>query len=424
MKKLLKVLLVLAILLLVPGVAAYFWAGQSIGRLEETWKAEAVAERAAAAKKRRPVLRGEARKGVNAVPEYEALLAKIEADKGAPGSLAQAANSPRAPLDPGVAAYLERHRAEVAAIREAVRADGCDWKIEWERGAEIRFPNLLVAGRLADLLIVEGHERAFAGDARGAAERYLDAARFAADIGEAAGVISVNLGGALSDRAYEAVGRLISAGTLGADAVAAIELEIGLLDSALASVAAKIGQERLGNNAQMLRDAGSGVFETLKLVTPVDQTAPIWPLLIPSRLYIAFTWPEYDRIMREFGTALALADRDARAGRLVALRRETEASRNPLIAMNAPSGDVKFGVNVDRARARRAVVLAAAAVARHRLGKGVFPTSLGEAMAAPPRDPFGPAAILYQRAADGASARVTSAGTTDKGEPIAVELGK
>jgi hypothetical protein len=423
-KKLLKVLLALGIVLLMAGAAAHFWASQSIARLEQIWTAEVAAERAAAAEKRRPVLRGDPRAGVNAALEYEALIAKMDADKSAPGPLTQAAKSPPGPLDPGVAGYLERHRAEVAALRESVRADRCDWKIEWERGAEIRLPKLIPAGRLADLLIIDGHERALAGDARGAAERYLDAARFGGDIGEAAGVVSVSLGGALSDRAYEAVGRLISAGALGADALAAIERETGFLETALASVAAKIDQERLGNNAQMLRDAGSGVFETLKFVTPVDRTPPIWPLLLPARLSIAFTWPEYDRVMREFGAALALSDRAARAARLAALRRETEASRNPLIAMNAPSGDEKFGAVADRARARRAIVLAAAAIARHRLEKGAFPAALGEAMAAPPRDPFGPAAVLYQRAADGASARVASLGTTDKGEPIALELGK
>ena len=424
MTKFLKVLVVIALVLMVLGAGAYVWAGWGIARFEQAWRAEIAAERAAAADKRRPVLRGEPRPGVNAAPEYEVLIAKIYADSSATGALTQAAKAPPGPLEASVATDLDRHRAQVAAVREAVRADRCDWKIEWERGAEIRLPKLVPACRLADLLIIQGHERALAGDARGAAERYLEAARFAADMGEAAGLISVNFGAAISDRAYEAVGRLVGHGALGAEGLAAVEREIGLLDAALASVAAKLRHERLAITAQMLRIGGvMDVRETLKVVTPVGETPSIWPLLLPSRVFVALTWPEYERVLREFEAAVALPDRDARAARLAALRREAEASWNPIVAMSAPSGDAKFGIAADRASARRAIVLAAAAVARYKLEKGVFPASLGETMAAPPRDPFGPGPVLYQRATDGASARVASLGTTDKGEPIAVELG-
>jgi hypothetical protein len=46
--------------------------------------------------------------------------------------------------------------------------------------------SLLPASTLATLLVLERHERARGGDARGAVERYLDAIRFGGDLREGA----------------------------------------------------------------------------------------------------------------------------------------------------------------------------------------------------------------------------------------------
>jgi hypothetical protein len=146
------------------------------------WTEEVRRARERAAGVRVPVLRGEAR-DENAAPRYRALCAALEA-RGVTVSEVEA--DPFAAVSPEVASVVSACASELMGLREAVRCSRCDWEQPYGEPWATRRP-LVGASYLGRLLVLYGHLSSQAGDDAGAAEAYLDAARFGADLDRGGG---------------------------------------------------------------------------------------------------------------------------------------------------------------------------------------------------------------------------------------------
>ncbi|MBI3723938.1 hypothetical protein HY251_08305 [bacterium] len=157
------------------------WASYRLSAFDAFWQRAIKNERERVAARRSPVLRGVASDD-DAAPRYKGgLSVSIDSKEERLLILGEAEGRPNKPV-PILFPVLERHRTELANLREALHCTRCDWKIAYEDGSGTPgLPDPGVALWLGSLLIVEGHERALSGDPKGAAERYLDAARFGAD---------------------------------------------------------------------------------------------------------------------------------------------------------------------------------------------------------------------------------------------------
>jgi hypothetical protein len=143
------------------------------------WRQRVKAERAADLDRvralRSPVFHGDSR-DEDCVPRYEELLASArtwdaEALKGA------VELGPAAFVRSSVNARRILHESEAVRrkLHEAVECARCDWGVGKQH-------DLDALRALGHILILEGHERVSAGDPRGAALAYLDAARFGIDL--------------------------------------------------------------------------------------------------------------------------------------------------------------------------------------------------------------------------------------------------
>ncbi|MBI3724632.1 hypothetical protein HY251_11850 [bacterium] len=203
-RRVLKRVAIALAFLLGTGVVAFWvsaiWGRSVLNSYAAAWKLELAEERARLAARRLPVLSGQPLEE-NAAPRYTRALAALDTTDYEklwwplePGS----------PLTPELSRLLEKHRADLAPFLEALRCTRCDWETAWEEGYDAHVPDFHACQMIASLLILEGEERAFQGDGRGAARRYMEAIRFGADVGAPGNLVQVMGGIAETQRGLNA----------------------------------------------------------------------------------------------------------------------------------------------------------------------------------------------------------------------------
>jgi hypothetical protein len=392
LKKAALVVLVSATLATLALLGAAWWGRSRLAAFAATWRADVAAERARAAARRSPVLRGEARPE-NAAPVYRKVLDGV--DTGDEAALSPAtATRPGARLPAGVSALLEKHRGDLEALDRALLDDRCDWETRFEDGLDGWFPGMAAGHALTTLLVLDGHARAARGDVPGAAARYLDVVRFGADLGTPGSLVSVVLGMDVQARGLDALTILVISG------------EAGVPRAEIEAAFAKLEPLAPG--------AGDGLLgERLCLGWFFDRRFSDHPAVLARGV------ATIDAVLRDAEKVARSDDRAARAR--IALEQEaTGPSASSVAAMALPdcTGAMRAG---DSLAARYALLHAAIAIEGARTEDG-FP-----ATPALPIDPCAPPAKLgYETSPDGRGYRLWSAGANGRddgghGDDIAFE---
>lgn len=406
----------LSLLAVAPAVALVLagnlWARSRFSACEEIWKRDLAAERARIAALRMPVLRGEAL-DENAAARYMPLLASLgggypvtgnrdpEFDKLTFDLFKAAAAAPRDPLAEPVRQLLDHRRGLLVALREATRCSRVDWAFQYERGGEAPIVSLLAARWLSNLLVVEGHERVQAGDPQGAAERYLDVARFGADLATQGVLIHGLIGIAVEDAGLRALGTLLTSSDPAKLPLGPIAGELARLEAAQASLGPAWRGEVLV------------LFPTLRGgLAALDERGRGDALLdvLVGRALAADSLDGVDPWLRTAEHAMAEGDAAKADATIQRLESGILASRNPITRARWPSS-LRARLSAVDARARFALLKAAVNLEHDRLRDRRYPDTLAE----PPVDPWGsPAALHYRVEAGGAGYALWSLGENRK----------
>lgn len=172
--------------------------------------------------------------------------ARLDAEKDVHslmGEISRAVRAPGEPLPTAVAQALDQARADIAKLGEATSSRRATWPVEYEKSFRAPEPDLVAMRALTLLAVLEGHERASAGDAAGAAERYLEVVRFGSDLG--GGTLMMSQFGALLEKmATEALAKLVRS-PRGAPALDAVDAGLGRLEPGLVRIGPAWRSERL-----------------------------------------------------------------------------------------------------------------------------------------------------------------------------------
>lgn len=168
------------------------------------WECEPRAER--------PVLK-EPAKDADAAEVYRPLVeahSQRIAREGWAGlaELTTAATRPAEPLPAELVARLDAVRPDVEKLCAATRSRRARWSFELGKAWQGGGPSLPASRYLALAAIVDGHQRANAGDVIGAAERYLDVLRFGSDF-QGGPLLPTLIGSAVEQLALQAAARLV-----------------------------------------------------------------------------------------------------------------------------------------------------------------------------------------------------------------------
>lgn len=385
------------------------------GRLERQ-RAEALREVAAWRQQQqaatRPVLR-EPGLEANAVDAYRPLLeaqrARMPSAGTLVGDLNQALLAPLAPLTPAASAALDSSRADLAALREATRSRRAVWPHEYEKSFQAELPYLLGVRVLAQLALLEGHERANAGDVAGAAETYLDVLRFGTDFGDGPLIVTL-IGTAVERMAVEALARLVRS-PRGGVVLDRVDAGLALLQPALLDIGPAWRSERLAFAAIGPIDDG-GEFASLLGGLTDSISAPLPPQLVPWNAYTASAVEAANRVFHDLEAAAAKGD--PRAQKEIEdhfLERYYFATPNFIYRSTIPSV-MRARLSVDEARVMAAAVRTAVGLEKRRAAEGRYPADPGVL----PADLLAAdgTPLRYRVAADGASYTLYSVGWDHK----------
>lgn len=404
MKKVGIAVAVLLVLVIVARIGLGIWGGGQLSAIEEGWRADIARERDRVAKLRQPVVRGTAL-DENAVDRYRKAIDAIDQAKDlkpskATGAIADAmSKGPFKPLSPEVVELLDAHRSEIALIRQGTRCSKVDWRYEWEKGFALPLPPLLPCRTAANLLILEGRERAQAGDARGAYDRYLDAARFGCDLSSGGPLISQMIGIAICSQAFNEIARLAASDPKGEPKpLASAEAELAKLEPCLPSFALAIHGERV--------NIGSiAIYASANEIGGTEASVADW--VLPGKAILANAHHTLDPCLREIEDAAGDRKRCREVSATVAAR--CSESSNPIVAMtliNFEQVTLNYDDLLARYRlARSAIAIERAAVALH------YPKTFDAPV--DPLDANG-AKLRYKPAADELGYKVWSVGRDGK----------
>lgn len=124
------------------------------------------------------------------------------------GELTAAATRPAEPLPAELVARLDAVRPDVEKLCAAARSRRARWSFELGKAWQGGGPSLHASRYLALAAIVDGHQRANAGDVVGAAERHLDVLRFGSDF-QGGPLLPTLIGSAVEQLALQAAARLV-----------------------------------------------------------------------------------------------------------------------------------------------------------------------------------------------------------------------
>jgi hypothetical protein len=351
------------------------------------------AERRRRATERRPALRGPVLEE-DAAPRYLSLMSRVARDAPDRDVLHKSvAAGPGSALSPDALALLERRRDLVAETREAVRCAFCAWELKPHPPNE-PVPSLMPARTLADLLVVEGHERARAGDGRGAAERYLDAVRLGSDL--AGGSLLSNLvGTTAAGSGLDALGRLLVSETR--LPLAQVAAELAILEGGLPTLATALREQRF---------QVAGGLELARRPEDLFAAPPVMPAIVPYRLLAAQAAAAAERQWREWEERVA-AGAQTGTGNPNPFEGDGPVW-NPAFRLVAPTLGGRFPVSFTDLAARFALVRSAVTVEA-----GSNDRRYPEVAGVPrlPADPWAASQpIRYEATADGRGYRLWSLG--------------
>jgi hypothetical protein len=393
----------LAALAVAIRVGADVWGHARLSAYDTGWAREVAAERDRRQAAERAVLGGVARDG-DAAPAYQAVLdalRPVAAQFSGMDSLFQTARAtPFAEIPDDAREAVDEHASELATLRDAQSNRHCTFGAELEPARVAKAPIWRVARWVAASLVVEGHERAQAGDLQGAAERYLAAVRFAGDVSRGP-LVNALIATSQEELGLRAVGSLVLAGGLGADQLASIDDARGRLEATRASIA-----EGWRGNRLLL-----GHMEETMDTAPQEaglQTPRLLPWVVPYRAMAAQAVTRADILQRRLQEALDRDDLNAWRKEADAARSAARSSWNPMLrAFMGYSGPFAEEGNATE----RLLLTARRSLTWFRLVQAAIMIQAHGAAAALrlPEDPLAPGARLHW-ARDPAGIRVWSAG--------------
>ncbi|WP_437971434.1 hypothetical protein WMF04_19950 [Sorangium sp. So ce260] len=346
---------------------------------------------------------GEAAAGAGCGASY-ATMARIprDADLGTAWRAFDA--GPGVPLSPEVLALVERYRPELDALRQAAR---CSDHEPAEGSAWVDHGDLLPVWKASRLLLVEGHGLAAKGDARGALDRYLTAAKIGADMAAGSG-LAVRIGAQAAERGYLGVAELV-AGAPRLPAAELAELDLALADRGrhLPLLPDVIRKERLALRevAMRLSDGGALPEESPPAAQSLGALALTW--VLPTEAVFSLALPLLDAQLRSAEQIARDAQRDpSHAGRLPEVAADSLAIdatwRSPLLD---PESLPHFAGQDCAMRA--SYLLARTAVQAERAySDGGYPEALPDLA----QDPCGTGPLVYRRSPDGHGYTLSSVG--------------
>jgi hypothetical protein len=387
------------------------------GRIFAAYKsvalAEIAAERQRIAADRRPVLFG-APIDDNAADRYRRLTQAIaDKQKGTTARLAimtAVTAGPGKPRSAEVSHWVEVCRPELQALREAVRCTRCDWHFAWEQGLAAPFPDFGSARQAADLLVIEGYQRAEAGDVTGAVERDLEVIRMGSDYEGSCALIGTLIAVALEGDGTNALLRLVATDGLAAPPVwDEVASRLDLLEPRLASMSVGYRGERLAHVGwETMTDDDRKLLGLPNLPRSLD-------LFVPGRFLVADSVRTQDQLLREIERANELADSREAIRLSQAASERARRSRNFLVHIGLPSL-WRARVAQDQETARFRILRAAIRIEKTWGKGGRYP---GDSAAVDlPIDPFAyPAKLHYASLAEGRGYKLWSVGLngTDDG---------
>jgi len=396
MKRALRAVLVVVLALLAARIGAELWGRSKLASQAQRF-AQAVAEaKGRAAARRSPVLRGEA-KECDAAQVYQRLMAGLAAE-ATRTALRVAVAEPDKPLPPDVRALLDGK--SVAELAEAVRCTRADFRVPFEQGAQMRFPDSAGAIALANLVVLDARGAARAGDAKRAAERGLDGARFGADFAGGGPLIMHMVGSVIIDASLKELIRIYAADASRAFPLAQVAAELRTLEPALPSAAEGMHHERLF----FLSLAGSyDGKETM--------FGGLGGALLPERAILAHAVDEFDALTPLRMKIAAAAERAERKRLSMELLARAEKSWNPLVRIALPD-ESRYPARLAARLARVRLLQGGALVEARRDPGGAYPAEVKGL----PIDPCAPPAPLrYARSAAGYKLWSVGENGTDEG---------
>jgi hypothetical protein len=388
------------------------WGDRIFAAYRSAAMADITAERQRIAADRRPVLFGTPIDD-NAADRYRTLTQtigeRLQSTTARMAVLRAADDGPRKPRSAEVAHLVEISRPELEALREAVRCRRCDWHFPWERGIYATLPSL-GARDAANLLVIEGHQRAERGDVEGATERYLEVVRMGTDYESSGALIGTLFAAAIERIGTNALLRLVASDGLAAQpAWDEVESKLDLLEPRLASMSIAYRGERLGYVGwESMSDDDRALLGMPHLRKPLR---PFYP----GRFFLADAARAQSETLRTFEQANEQADpREATRLSRAAVDRDLR-SRNVLVREGLPVL-LRARVVQDELAARFRLVRAAVRLERIWAKQGRYPTNATAIDL--PIDPFAyPAKLHYASLADGRGYRLWSVGAngTDNG---------
>jgi hypothetical protein len=385
------------------------WGDRVFAAYKSVAVAEIAAERQRIAADRRPVLFGTPIDD-NAADRYRRLTQTIgERVKGSDARTAiwrAVEGGPGKPRSAELAHLVEVSRPELESLREAVRCSRCDWHFPWERGIHATLPSL-GARDAANLLVIEGHQRAETGDVRGATERYLEVIRMGTDYESSGALIGAMIAVAIEKTGTSALLRLAASDGLAAQpAWNEVESKLDLLEPRLASMSLAYRGERLGYVGwESLSD------DDRELVGLPHLRRPLRPFY-PGRFFLADAVRAQSEALRALEQANEQTDpRDATRLSQAAVARDLR-SRNVLVREGLPVL-LRARAVQDVQTARFRLLRAAIQLERTWAKDGRYPTSA--AAIELPIDPFAyPAKLHYASLAEGRGYKLWSVGLYPK----------
>lgn len=359
---------VVALLALRLGLGMY--AGAKWNSYLVVWANEVKVERARAASVRRPMVHGLAPIDSNVAPLYMALFASngTTDDIGAIASALKGGAGPES-IEP----ILTARKADLLALREAVRYSRCDWETPWERALVAPLPNLMATRCLCNLLVIEGRGLS----PREASERDLDVIRVGTDFEAGASLIHKMMAVAILQGGFEALGQTLVRAMPG-------ELDLDQLQKDL---------ERLAADRPALGDTLRG--ERLGARSFLDEAKEAQMDPIGAKIFFELGIVGIDEILREMEAALLL-EPDLREKAFDEIDKKVEASLNPMVKIGIPN--IRTAVtHAEDVNGTERLIATAVRLEKARAADGTYPEKLDDL----PLDPGTRAPIKYQRADDG-----------------------
>jgi hypothetical protein len=362
----------------------------------ERWTAEVASERARLVALRMPSPRGEATE-CNSYAGYAAALQGSAEIKGSLSDLSRAAGAgPFKPIPESFRRAIEGPNEPIQRFRDAVRCSRADWGLPYNAES---LPNMTPLRILSNLALVKGHSIAQAGDRQGALEHYAEVVRFGAELESQGGSLILSLVGlSIRETALRAIGSLLVESPP----------DLSLATQAAADVA-RYQTPSLDHGFNGERLLVYPNFRDAVFRGPSGGTLPIFnrtggPILAVSMLSM-------EDYLAETGSAVAEPDFAKASVSIKDISRRVEAAW-PFGVMQGfvPSG-ARLRNQVDRAKARVALIQAAVLVETAR-GKGAsYPSEVTNL----PSDPFATGAAVHYRVTEGGKGyRVWSIGPERK----------